>query len=537
MGFVFVLNPLWCTVTQLPPANSEFSSRCLFITASCLVLLGSALLTVGIGGPMYIGVQLSAGLRAQLVVSSNESAQFALWADNRAPDSPVLQFEWRFFNVVNADAFEAGRDTVLRVDEVGPYVYRELLVRSHDLRFVDGGDKAEYTYWNYWTYDQNATGTGLDALGDRLTLPNLPLLAIYKKLLPDGTPDVDQWWRMLLFDLLAAATNASLFVRDVAPDASAYGYVDPTLLYLHSLAPDLVPVVSIALQINDTSPEAAAARNQSMGTYTGQSDVSLAGTTYMFNGHYGHLDNWASSAANEITGCDAFQCAPDIHTGDSRVFWLPPLYRPLSLTTNETYEFDGVQVNKFYVDADAFMNASSVPSNAGFYQNGPSGVANLTSVPGLQGAPVFISNPHFYLADERYTANIELVGCADGRMCPDPPLHSSWIGLEPLSGLLFGGSKVLQVSVQAPDSVLFYWPNITVPLMPIAWVREVGVITSALAQKFNSQVSVALLAITLSRWIGCIVGGLLFVVAAVVISIGCSRRGRSRGYSRLIVNN
>jgi hypothetical protein len=73
--------------------------------------------------------------------------------------------------------------------------------------------------------------------------------------------------------------------------------------------------------------------------------------------------------------------------------------------------------------------------------------------------------------------------------------------------------------------------------MPIAWVREVGVITSALAQKFNSQVSVALLAITLSRWIGCIVGGLLFVVAAVVISIGCSRRGRSRGYSRLIVNN
>jgi hypothetical protein len=514
-------------------------------------VLASLLIAAGVGGPIYIASRISAGVREQVVVDSPNAASFALWADNRGADAPAMFYEWRFFNVVNADDYEAGRDAHLRLDEVGPYVYREFVVRSEDLVFSADRTKAEYTYWEFYQFDRNRTAPHLDPYADRLTLVNVPLLSVLKILAPDDSPAVDRWWQMLVFDLIASATNASLFVRDLAPNASAYGYTDPTLVFLRRLVPDLIPFVDHGLQVNDSSPAAAKARNQSMGTYTGADDLAKAGSTFMFNNYEQHLDCWATADANRIVGCDGFQCAPDIALGDQRLFWLPPLYRPLSLTTNETYTLEGVEVNRFYVDPDNFFNASLKPANAGFYMFGPSGVGNLTADPELAGAPVYISNPRFYLADPRYTESIVLAQCdpraapnrtADGEfnttgMCPDPPNHVSWVGLEPLSGLLFGGAKRLQVNVQVPDSVLLYWPHLAVNYMPVAWITESGQITAALAQKFHAEVYGALLASTLLRWVGCIVGGLLFIVAAISISVGWTRRGRISGYSRLIVNH
>jgi hypothetical protein len=511
------------------------------------------LIGAGVGMPIFITERINDGIRAQVVVDSPSAPSYALWADNRLPDSPAMYYEWRFFNVVNADAYESGRDLYLRLDEVGPYVYREFTVRSADLVFSPDRTKATYTYWEFFQFDRNRTAPHLDPYTDRLTLANVPLLSVLKILAPDNSPAEDRWWQMLVFDLIASATNASLFVRDVAPNASAYGYPDPTLVFLRRFVPNLIPFVDHGLQVNDTSPEAAKARNQSMGTYTGADDVAKAGSTFMFNNYDEHLDCWATADANRIVGCDGFQCAPNIELGDSRQFWLPPLYRPLSLTTNETYAVEGVQVNRFYVDPDNFFNASLKPANAGFYMFGPSGVGNLTADPELAGAPVYISNPRFFLADPRYTESIVLAQCDTAAppptpnhtasefnttgMCPDPPNHVSWVGLEPLSGLLFGGAKRLQVNVQVPDSVLLYWPHLAVNYMPVAWITETGHITAALAQKFHSQVYGAVLASTLIRWIGCILGGLLFIVGAISISIGWTRRGRISGYSRLIVNH
>jgi hypothetical protein len=378
-------------------------------------VLASLLIAAGVGGPIYIASRISAGVREQVVVDSPNAASFALWADNRGADAPAMFYEWRFFNVVNADDYEAGRDAHLRLDEVGPYVYREFVVRSEDLVFSADRTKAEYTYWEFYQFDRNRTAPHLDPYADRLTLVNVPLLSVLKILAPDDSPAVDRWWQMLVFDLIASATNASLFVRDLAPNASAYGYTDPTLVFLRRLVPDLIPFVDHGLQVNDSSPAAAKARNQSMGTYTGADDLAKAGSTFMFNNYEQHLDCWATADANRIVGCDGFQCAPDIALGDQRLFWLPPLYRPLSLTTNETYTLEGVEVNRFYVDPDNFFNASLKPANAGFYMFGPSGVGNLTADPELAGAPVYISNPRFYLADPRYTESIVLAQCDPAR--------------------------------------------------------------------------------------------------------------------------
>jgi hypothetical protein len=90
----------------------------------------------------------------------------------------------------------------------------------------------------------------------------------------------------------------------------------------------------------------------------------------------------------------------------------------------------GVPVYRFAATEKVFTNATVHPDNWCFCSGGvcnPSGVGNASTC--RFGAPLFISYPHYYLADPYYIDQVE-------GLRPEKDLHQFYVDLEPVS--LFG---------------------------------------------------------------------------------------------------
>jgi hypothetical protein len=135
-------------------------------------------------------------------------------------------------------------------------VYRQYDVK-HAPVFSDQGVAVTYTDWHYYVFDANETGAHLNPYEDKLTLVNVPLVAIFTTLVKPTLPD-DEWWEMLVFDLIATHTNASLFKTGLHANETIFGYTDPTLEFLASV--QHVPTTMFKLQANYSSVADAAHR-------------------------------------------------------------------------------------------------------------------------------------------------------------------------------------------------------------------------------------------------------------------------------------
>lgn len=83
------------------------------------------------------------------------------------------------------------------------------------------------------------------------------------------------------------------------------------------------------------------------------------------------------------------------------------IFRSLTLKSAGESELLGVTGNKYISDEEMFDNGDRVPSRKCYCKDvdcQPSGTLNVSNC--KFGAPVFVSLPHFYLADESYTKNL-----------------------------------------------------------------------------------------------------------------------------------
>ena len=108
----------------------------------------------------------------------------------------------------------------------------------------------------------------------------------------------------------------------------------------------------------------------------------------------------------------------------------PDLGRTLELTLNNTkVDVKGTTGYDYKLDKMFFANSTTNPENE-CYENGeqlPDGLFDASPV--RFGAPVFMSQPHFYQADPYFASLL-----AEGSMKPDQKLHETSIVYEPISG-------------------------------------------------------------------------------------------------------
>lgn len=172
----------------------------------------------------------------------------------------------------------------------------------------------------------------------------------------------------------------------------------------------------------------------------------------------GYDPAWGSDDANRIVGGDATSFPPGV-TADTLEQYVDDIYRTAVTKYGGDYSLNDVPVRRYGLDVEDFDNVTLDPSNAEYYQFGPCGLGNMTSV---LGAPVFASKPHFLNSSET------LVNAIDG-LKPDVELHDTYIDVEPWTGSTIRAHKRLQLSVMFED-----WS------LPAASAARLGELGSAL---------------------------------------------------------
>ena len=229
---------------------------------------------------------------------------------------------------------------------------------------------------------------------------------------------------------------------------------------------------------------------------------------------------------NKVLGSEGTQFAPGLTDFSYLSLWVPPLYRHIVLGVNKTLNREvagtgdadvivkGIKLKRFTTPEWGVVNSSKYPPNANYYMNGPAGMQNMSVA--QQGAPVFISKPHFL--DCGLGAKREVTGLA-----PDRARHDTFLDVEPSTGITMQEHKRIQINVEvqriplltlksaAPGEGATWFQGLGARkiYVPVMWLEEQSVISDAQATEFKQVYTVRLVGACAA------LGGAVLLVATI----------------------
>lgn len=237
--------------------------------------------------------------------------------------------------------------------------------------------------------------------------------------------------------------GGSVFVTEKVGEFLYDGYNDSVLTYVKSLDSPLfdIPFNKFGWFVD---------RNNSWdydGVFninTGEKDMSQMGMLREWN--YEHKTPFYSDGCSAINGTTGELWPPKLNASGDLTLFVSDICRSVSLApTDETVERHGVTGSKWIGDYRVFDNGVRYEPNQCFC------TADHTECPDLRpgvynvsdcrfGAPVFISYPHFYLADPSYAEAI------DG-LNPSKEKHEFSMVLEPNTGIPVEVTARMQLNI------------------------------------------------------------------------------------------
>uniref|UniRef100_A0A5F5PG43 Scavenger receptor class B member 2 n=2 Tax=Equus TaxID=9789 RepID=A0A5F5PG43_HORSE len=353
------------------------------------------------------------------VVLRNGSETFNSWKN---PPLPVYS-QFYFFNVTNPE--EILRGETPRLEEVGPYTYRELRNKA-DIEFGDNGTISAVSNKAYVFERNQSVG---DAKTDLIRTLNIPALTAMQLAQLHILRE--------LIEALLKAYQQKLFVTHTV-DELLWGYKDEILSLINIFKPDISPYFGLFYGKNGTND----------GDY-----VFLTGEDNYLN--FSKIVEWNGKTSVYITFSDF-----------ESVRGLPAL--------------------RYKVPAEILANTSD---NAGFcIPEGNclgSGVLNVSIC--KNGAPIVMSFPHFYQADEKFVSAI------DG-MHPNKDYHETFVDINPLTGVILRAAKRFQINVYVRKLDEFSETgNIRTLVFPVMYINESVLIDQETASRLKSVINTALI--------------------------------------------
>lgn len=157
----------------------------------------------------------------------------------------------------------------------------------------------------------------------------------------------------------------------------------------------------------------------------------------------GYTKPFATNFANRVEGNDGNMYGRPVTTNTIETF-ISDIYRAVFLVYSEDVDWHGVPLRRYVISNKDLQNATVNPDNGQFYSFSPSGMLNATAAVNI---PCFISFPHFLDGDA------SLVAAFKG-LNPSADRHSSYLDIEPQTGLLARAQKKLQVNYQMKSKEL-----------------------------------------------------------------------------------
>ncbi|XP_062992053.1 lysosome membrane protein 2 isoform X2 [Elgaria multicarinata webbii] len=391
-------------------------------------------------------------------VLRNGSEIFKAWKE---PPPPVYM-QFYFFNLTNPLEVLQGESPIVR--EIGPYTYREHRPRVN-VHILDNGTKVSSLNPRTFFFEREMS-VG-DPEVDQFRTVNVPAVTAMDM--------VTKTKLRLPVEALLLLYEEELFTMRSAHEL-LWGYTDKLLSMIHRFNPKIDSEFGFFKKDNGTDD----------GKYimlSGEKNYLDFTKIVEWNGKRS-LDWWTSATSNMINGTDGSTFHPLIDKDELLYVFASDFCRSLYLTFDSYVTTQGISAYRFVIPMKIFANASVNPDNAGFcVPSGNCPGAGLLNVSACkEGAPIFLSPPHFYQSDEKYVKAI------DG-MHPNKKDHETFLDINPLTGILVQAAKRMQINVylkQLPD--FFQTGKIKTMFYPVMYINESIVLDKASASQLRTAI-------------------------------------------------
>lgn len=474
----------------------------------------------GIGGVLFVvGLMMAClwpviynnVLRTQLAVSE-KSKTYEMWRETPIP----MYIDIYLFNWTNHERTLKYKEKPI-LQEVGPYVFSEHRSKV-DIKWNDD-DTLFYHNRHRWNYHPELSK---GKLTDNITNLNVVLMTIGQmcsKLSPFQKKLANSLLKMEDEIVITKTVDEFLFT----------GFDDPLLKILntlHKYFPNLFPAsldkFGWFYQRNMSSTADGLFQMN-----TGVDDLSQLGNVVTWNRR--NKLNFYSGHCQEIKGSLGELWAPP--SEDQISLFATDICSAINMQYSGDVHMHNLTGKVFAGGEDVFDNGTLYPQSACYcVRKGVCPRSGVRDVSGCRdGAPVFISFPHFYLADPYYSSAVQGLN-------PTAENHTFKIILEKFSGVPLMVNARLQINIlMEPVTDMNVFKDLPKLYMPMMWFHQHAEMTPELASNLTPLAELgemglwALMALTAV--------GLSLIIIGLVLKIKRSKREEDALRETLLPNH
>ncbi|XP_061590255.1 lysosome membrane protein 2c [Cololabis saira] len=389
------------------------------------------------------------------VVLRNGTDAFEAWADPPAP----IYMQFYFFNLTNpSEALAGERPAVL---EIGPYTYLEHRPMEQ-ITFEDNSTRVAAVNTKTYIFQR---GMSRGPESDLIRTVNIPAMTVMEKFkdFPVEANIISAYMR---------STGEGLFSTHTVREL-LWGYEDPLLKALKLVRPELDDVFGLFYKSN-------ASNDGEYVFFTGQQNYKDFSRVATWNDQ-SSLNWWTSDECNMINGTNGASFHPLISKNEELYIFSSDLCRSLYAVYEDDVTVNGIPGYRFILPDEVFANLTVNPANKGYCVPAGnclgSGLLNVSAC--KQGAPIIMSSPHFYQADEKFVQDVF-------GMNPKKELHETNIDINPLTGIVLRAAKRVQINVYVEKIKTFSQTgNVRTVVLPVVYLNESVVIDDTSAKKLR----------------------------------------------------
>nr|AFK11285.1 mLGP85/LIMP II [Callorhinchus milii] len=441
-------------------------------------------------------------IKEQMVLKFSKADE--VYQNWKEPPIPVY-IQFFFFHIENRLEVLQGERPYVR--QIGPYTYKELRPRVNISLFENATISASTSR----TYILDLTMSVGDPKKDRITTINIPFVTLLQMLKYTGPSE------HVIASLISILKSEMLFQTRTV-DELLWGYEDPLLKLGHKFFPSIIPHSRFGLfyGVNGTSD----------GEYlfnTGKNDYMKFTKIILWKGQKS-LNWWTSDTCNMINGTDGGSFHPLLSKSKILYLFTSDICRSMYAVFEKELEVQGIRAYRFIIPKEIFANATENPDNKGFCTPPgncqPGGVQNVSIC--KQGAPIFISSPHFYNGDQKLVEDI------DG-LNPSKEAHQTFLDIEPRTGIPVRIAKRLQLNIHVetvPNIV--QTGKIRTMFLPVLFLNESALIDDNSATRLKTKIHEMNILLSVP-YIILSIGGLLCLICIILffVAVRCNRSEES----------
>ncbi|XP_053622044.1 scavenger receptor class B member 1-like isoform X1 [Plodia interpunctella] len=433
--------------------------KCLFI----LLMLGFFALAAGC---FILFLHPYDFLFRQKVVLSNGGEIFEMWR------KPEVELYCRvfLFNVTNAEEYLAGTDSKLKLQEVGPYVYREAL--EHDITgFNPNGTLSAIPRHPLTWVEELSEGNKED---DVLYLPHIALLSIANVVARQGF--MTQFGLNNLITITRSQPLAMMTAKEFM-----MGYKSELMTLGNTFMPGWIYFDKLGLidRMYDFNGDYET-------IYTGETQLEYSGLIDTYKGS-SDLPHWEGKHCSNVRNAsDGTKFKGGVTRNETILFYRKSMCRAAPLIPVQEGVKSGLNAYMYTFPENMLDNGKYIEENKCFCRKGkclPAGLIDVTDC--YYGFPIALSYPHFYKGDDILFSKVE-------GLTPNREAHETRFWIEPTSGLPLDVSSKMQINMAIGDvSKIKNADKFSNMYLPLLWfdIRMYS-LTPSLEHRFNLYLNV-----------------------------------------------